>query len=191
MDQYHWVPFWPRTAALNAVVVNNLYIAELGLCGLILLMVIGMTGTFCLRHRQGSTVSRADLIKKTWPWEIGWTTATLLAFLVLFCWGASIYIWLLKTPPGDIEVFVVAKKWMWKFQIQVASVKSTPCMFRSIRPSAWSWFRKTLYTAFLCLLSGSSTMWFPAPMRQFGSRRLKPAPTKSNAHNIAAFSTRR
>ena len=27
---YHWIPFWPETAAVNAVVVNNLYIAELG-----------------------------------------------------------------------------------------------------------------------------------------------------------------
>jgi cytochrome c oxidase subunit II len=116
MDQYHWVPFWPRTAAVNAVVVNNLYIAELGLCGLIMAMVVGMMMTFCVRYRQGSTASRADRVQKTWHWEITWTTATLVAFLVLFCWGASIYIWLFKTPPGDIEIFVVAKQWMWKFQ---------------------------------------------------------------------------
>lgn len=116
MDQYHWVPFWPRTAAVNAVVVNNLYIAELGVCGLIMAMVVGMMLTFCIRYRQGSTASRADRVKKTWHWEIGWTTATLIAFLVLFVWGASIYIWLFKTPPGDIEIYVVAKQWMWKFQ---------------------------------------------------------------------------
>ena len=41
-SQYQWVPFWPRTAALNGVVVNNLYIAELGVCGLIMAMVVGM-----------------------------------------------------------------------------------------------------------------------------------------------------
>jgi cytochrome c oxidase subunit II len=116
MEQYHWVPWWPHTAAENAVVVNNLYIAELGLCGLIMVFVVGMMATFCLRYRQGSTASRADLTKKTWHWEIGWTTATFIAFLVLFVWGASIYIWLFKTPPGDIEVYVVAKQWMWKFQ---------------------------------------------------------------------------
>jgi cytochrome c oxidase subunit 2 len=116
MNQYHWVPFWPNTAALNAVVVNNLYIAELGICGLIMAMVVGMMATFCLRYRAGSTASRSDLIKKTWHWEIGWTTATLIAFLVLFVWGASIYIWLFKSPPGDIEIYVVAKQWMWKMQ---------------------------------------------------------------------------
>jgi cytochrome c oxidase subunit 2 len=98
------------------VVVNNLYIAELGVCGLILSMVIGMMLTFCVRYRAGSTVSRADRVKKTWHWEIGWTTATFVMFLVLFVWGASVYIWLFKSPPGDIEIYVVAKQWMWKLQ---------------------------------------------------------------------------
>jgi cytochrome c oxidase subunit 2 len=114
--QYHWIPFWPDTAALNGVVVNNLYIAELGLCGLIMAIVVGMMATFCLRYRAGSTASRADRVKKTWHWEIGWTSLTFIGFLVLFVWGASIYIWLFKTPPGDIEIYVVAKQWMWKFQ---------------------------------------------------------------------------
>jgi cytochrome c oxidase subunit 2 len=112
----HWVPFWPRTAALNGVVVNNLYIAELGICGLIVAMVVGMMLTFCVRYRAGSAALRSDRVQKTWHWEIGWTTATLIAFLALFVWGASIYIWLFKSPPGDIEIYVVAKQWMWKLQ---------------------------------------------------------------------------
>lgn len=113
---YNWVPFWPRTAALNAVVVNNLYIAELGICGLILAMVVGMMLTFCVRYRRGSTASRAGRVEKTWHFEIGWTTATLVGFLALFVWGVSIYIWLYKSPPGDIEIYVVGKQWMWKLQ---------------------------------------------------------------------------
>jgi cytochrome c oxidase subunit 2 len=113
---YQWVPFWPRTAAVNGVVVNNLYIAELGVCGLIMAMVVGMMLTFCIRFRRGSTASRAGRVEKTWHFEIGWTVGTLVAFLVLFVWGASIYIWLYKSPPGDIEIYVVAKQWMWKIQ---------------------------------------------------------------------------
>ena len=104
------------TAAVNGVVVNNLYIAELGVCGLIMATVVGMMLTFCVRYRAGSTASRANLVKKTWHWEIGWTTATLVLFLVLFVWGASVYIWLYKSPPGDIEIYVVGKQWMWKIE---------------------------------------------------------------------------
>jgi cytochrome c oxidase subunit II len=113
---YHWIPFWPDTAAVNAVVVNNLYIAELGVSGLTVAMVGVMMLTFCIRYRKGSPTSRADRVQKTWRFEIGWTTATLGAFLTLFVWGATIYIWLYQAPAGDEEVYVVAKQWMWKIE---------------------------------------------------------------------------
>jgi cytochrome c oxidase subunit 2 len=73
-------------------------------------MVLG----FCIRFRKGSPASRANLVQKTWHFEFAWTTATLGAFLMLFAWGASMYIWLFKAPPGDVEVYVVGKQWMWK-----------------------------------------------------------------------------
>jgi cytochrome c oxidase subunit 2 len=111
-----WVPFWPHTAAVSGEVVNNLYIAELGVCGLILLLVVALMLSFCVRYRRGSSASRADPVQKTWHWEIGWTTGSLVAFLVLFVWGAAIYIWLYRSPPGDIEIYVVGKQWMWKIE---------------------------------------------------------------------------
>lgn len=112
----NWVPFWPKTAALNGEVVNALFIAELAVCALILLLVFGLMLLFCLRYRRGSNTSRAHPLQKTWEWEIGWTAATLAGFLGLFICGALIYVWLYQSPPGDIEIFVVGKQWMWKMQ---------------------------------------------------------------------------
>jgi cytochrome c oxidase subunit II len=111
---YHWLPFWPNTAAVNAVSVNNLYIAQLSLSAVIMLTVVGMMLTFCIRYRRASSASRANLTETTWRFEIAWTTATLGAFLILFVWGAAIYIWLYQAPAGDEEIYVVAKRWMWK-----------------------------------------------------------------------------
>src|SRR6185437_16742106 len=37
---HHWISFWPDTAAVNGVVVNNLYIAELALSGVIMMTVV-------------------------------------------------------------------------------------------------------------------------------------------------------
>jgi cytochrome c oxidase subunit 2 len=112
----HWIPFWPPTAAVNGVAVNNLYIAEVVVSGLIMATVVAMMLTFCIRYRRGSDASRANRVEKTWHFEIAWTAATLGAFLMLFVWGASIYIWLYQAPPGDEEVYVVAKRWMWKVE---------------------------------------------------------------------------
>jgi cytochrome c oxidase subunit II len=111
---YHWIPFWPDVAAENAGAVNALYIAELGLAGLIMVTIVGMMLTFCFRYRRGNAVSRTGLIEKTWHVEIAWTVVTLAAFLMLFVWGAVLYIWLYQVPPGDEEIYVVGKQWMWK-----------------------------------------------------------------------------
>jgi cytochrome c oxidase subunit 2 len=113
---YHWLPFWPDTAAVNAVVVNNLYLAELGLSGVIMATVVGMMLTFCIRYWRGSAASRANRVQKTWHFEIAWTVATLAVFLILFVRGAQIYIWLFEPPPADEEDYVVAKQWMWKIE---------------------------------------------------------------------------
>jgi cytochrome c oxidase subunit 2 len=113
---YRWIPFWPDTAAVNAVVVNNLYVAEIGVSAVIMATVVAMMITFCVRYRRGSTASRADRVEKTWHFEVVWTAATLGAFLMLFVWGAAIYIWLFQAPPGDEEIYVVGKQWMWKVE---------------------------------------------------------------------------
>ena len=113
---YNWLPFWPKTAAVNAISVNNLFIAELVLSGLIMATVVGMIVVFCIRYRRGSGASRANLVEKTWHFEIGWTTATLAVFLILFIWGAQMYIWLYQAPRGDIEIYVVGQRWMWKIE---------------------------------------------------------------------------
>jgi cytochrome c oxidase subunit 2 len=113
---YNWIPFWPDTASVNADSVNTLFVAELGLSCLIMVTVVAMMVGFSIRYRKGSDASRADRVQKTWHWEIGWTTATLGAFLVLFVWGAGMYIWLMQSPPGDEEVYVVGKRWMWKVE---------------------------------------------------------------------------
>lgn len=113
---YHWIPFWPQTAAVNAVVVNNIYIAELGLGGVIMLTVVVMMLRFCIRYRRGSSASRANRVEKTWHFEIAWTVATLGVFLILFVWGAQIYLWLFQPPRADQEVYIVGKQWMWKVE---------------------------------------------------------------------------
>jgi cytochrome c oxidase subunit II len=113
---YRWIPFWPDTAAVNAVSVNALYVAELVVSGLITATVVIMILTFGIRYRRGSEASRANLVQKTWHFEVAWTVATLVAFLVLFVWGAVIYIWLFQSPHPDEEVYVVGKRWMWKVE---------------------------------------------------------------------------
>ncbi len=111
-----WIPFWPDTAASSGHAVNTLFVAELALSAVIMLTVVVMMLYFASRYRKGSDASRAGRVQKTWHFEIAWTTATLAMFLVLFVYGAQLYVWLFQAPRGDEEVYVVGKQWMWKVE---------------------------------------------------------------------------
>lgn len=112
-----WLPFWPRNAALSASIINTINIGEFALIGLILVFVFGMMLVFCIKYRATNPIARAPLTAKSWKFEIGWTSATLAAFFVLFVFGANAYIFLYQLPSGhSLELYVVGKQWMWKIQ---------------------------------------------------------------------------
>jgi cytochrome c oxidase subunit II len=112
-----WLPFWPRNGATSASIVDTITIAEFALMALILALVFGMMISFCVRFRRGSPRQRHVVTKKSWHFEIAWTTATLIGFLILFVFGANAYVTMLNAPPhADLELYVVGKQWMWKIQ---------------------------------------------------------------------------
>ncbi len=72
---------------------------------------------FAIHYRAGNAAADRDhRIKKSWHWEVAWTTATLVAFLALFVWGAQLYLNLQDVPKDALPIYVVAKQWMWKAQ---------------------------------------------------------------------------
>jgi cytochrome c oxidase subunit 2 len=112
-----WLPFWPKNAALSASLIDAIDIGEFCLILLILCFVFGMMLVFCMKYRRTSSAPRHVPNTKSWHWEIGWTSATLVAFLVLFVFGAKAYLFLYKPPAHhQLELYVVGKQWMWKVQ---------------------------------------------------------------------------
>ncbi len=112
-----WLPFWPENAALSASLIDTIDIGEFCLVLLILGFVCGMMLVFCVKYRRGSGAHRHVPNVKSWRWEIGWTSGTLVAFLVLFVFGAKAYLFVYKPPARDqLELYVVGKQWMWKVQ---------------------------------------------------------------------------
>jgi cytochrome c oxidase subunit 2 len=48
--------------------------------------------------------------------EIAWSVIPLLISMVIFAWGARLYV-TIRTPPADaVEIDVVGKQWMWEIQ---------------------------------------------------------------------------
>ncbi|MGC2591991.1 MAG: cytochrome c oxidase subunit II, partial [Xanthobacteraceae bacterium] len=100
-----------------AVKVDHLFYLESIIAGLVVLLVSGLIIVFFALYYRGSPMPRGQVPeRKSREIEIGWTVATLFSFLFLFWWAASDQLTALAPPKDALEIHVVAKQWMWRFQ---------------------------------------------------------------------------
>jgi cytochrome c oxidase subunit 2 len=109
-------PIWPERAGAYAGTLDFLYICLLVIAFLTAGLVIFLLAFFAAKYRHGSKADRSGTTKKTWRWEVGWTTVSLLFFVGFAMWGARIYLRLYNPPPDALQIYVVGKQWMWKAQ---------------------------------------------------------------------------
>jgi cytochrome c oxidase subunit 2 len=109
-------PWWPPTASDYAgridFLFGSLLVVALLTAGLVFFLLL----YFANKYRHTSTADRSGTTKKTWRFEVSWTAATLLIFVALAVWGASLFLRLYNPPPDALQIFVVGKQWMWKVQ---------------------------------------------------------------------------
>ena len=103
-------------ASSMAPEVDHLLLALVLISVAVLALVFGLIILYVFKYRAGSPLDRGALAEKTWRLEAAWTAATLFAFFGLFLWGAALYIRLFQPPADALQVYVVAKQWMWKVE---------------------------------------------------------------------------
>jgi len=124
----------PPVASIAAQRTDLIFLALLVVSGAIVLLVTLLIVVFSVRYRDGSSAPRRRLeafISR--DLEIGWTLATLLAFLFIFGWATVQDFQLLGEKTGALTIQVIGKQWMWKGGTPEDSARSTPSTFRSIR----------------------------------------------------------
>ncbi len=71
---------------------------------------------FSAKYRKGTKVDRSRPIYEHLKLELTWTIIPLLLGLVMFFFGARLFI-KMRTPPKDAtDVYVIGKQWMWHIQ---------------------------------------------------------------------------
>ena len=111
-----WIAFSRPAASAFGAEVDLLFAGLVATSLAVTVLLFALLLTFAIRYRTGSNANRDHRIRKSWYWEISWTTATLIGFLVLFVWGASLYLTMYGGPHDALPIYVVAKQWMWKAQ---------------------------------------------------------------------------
>jgi cytochrome c oxidase subunit 2 len=109
------LPLWPERASSFASTVDALYIFLIAITGFFSVMIFLLILTFAIRFRR-SRVKEATQIEGSLLLESAWTLLPLGVFMIMFLWGAVIYMAEARPPANAMELFVVGKQWMWKVQ---------------------------------------------------------------------------
>lgn len=104
----------PASATESARHVDLLFLALMAASLLIVLLLGGLIGVFAIRYRRGNRPPRTSRPPAAARIEILGTGALIVIFSGFFGWGATLYL-RMSTPPDDaMEIYVIARQWMWE-----------------------------------------------------------------------------
>ncbi len=109
-------PLFPESASTMASRVDTLYFFLLAIAVFFSLLIAGLIVYFAVKfHRRhpdelGSQIHGGMLL------ELTWTVLPFLITMVIFVWGANVFFAMARPPDETLNIYVVGKQWMWKFQ---------------------------------------------------------------------------
>ena len=109
-------PLFPERASTMAPRVDALYFFLLAIAVFFSLLIAGLIVYYAIRYRRGSADAVGTRIRGGMVLEVTWTVVPLIITMVIFVWGASVYFAMASPPPETLNIYVVGKQWMWKFQ---------------------------------------------------------------------------
>src|SRR5262245_7488165 len=109
-------PLFPERASTIAGKVDALYITLICVNGLLATGIVITLIVFAIRFRRRSDSERPKPITGSLLLELTWTIIPLFMVLGMFTWGAYVFFQMSRPPAGSMDIYVVGKQWMWKFQ---------------------------------------------------------------------------
>jgi len=109
------LPLFPEQASTVSGYVDGLYLFLVLITTFFSLLVGLLILFFIIKYRKSSG-REAEQIHGSTLLEIIWTAIPLGISMVIFVWGAALYFHMQRPPQNALEVYGVAKQWMWKFE---------------------------------------------------------------------------
>ena len=111
-----WLQLFPPSASTMASRVDALFFFLTAFSCLMSLLIVVLIVGFSIRYRRRSPNEIGAPLEGSVALEMFWITIPLFIALGMFIWGAILFVSMRRAPPDSMEVFVVAKQWMWKLQ---------------------------------------------------------------------------
>lgn len=109
-------PILPEQASTLAGEVDALYFFALALSAFFSLLIAVFIFVFFVKYRRRTTAEIGHVIHGSTALEIIWSVIPLAITMVLFAWGAKVFLEIRTPPPDTREYYVTGKQWMWKIQ---------------------------------------------------------------------------
>jgi cytochrome c oxidase subunit II len=110
------LPFAPEAASTVAGKVDRLYIFLVVIAIFFSMLIAGLEIFFAIKYRRRSPDEFPPASIPSLKLEIAWTVIPFIIAMVIYVWGAKLYFDIYRNPSGALDVYVMAKQWMWRFQ---------------------------------------------------------------------------
>ncbi len=109
-------PLFPPQASTYAAREDALFFFLVAVTVFFVSLIFFLITFFAVRYRRRSPDERARRVREPVALELAWTLIPLGLTVIMFVWGARLYFFASHAPAAAIEIAVVGKQWMWKFQ---------------------------------------------------------------------------
>ena len=107
---------FPEQASTIAASVDHLYLFLIALTVFFVLFIFGLVVFFAIRYRRRNDDEQPEAIEGNHALEIAWSVIPLIIVMVIFVWGTSLFLEMVRQPADATPIYVVGKQWMWKIQ---------------------------------------------------------------------------
>ena len=110
------LPLLPEQASTIAPRVDALFLFVLGVsvffAGLIFVSIVYLA----VKYRRRADAAAPKMIAGSLALELLWTVIPFGLTMVMFVWGALLFVEIQNPPADALEIIAVGKQWMWKMQ---------------------------------------------------------------------------
>jgi cytochrome c oxidase subunit 2 len=110
------LPIMPEQASSVAARVDALFFFLVSVSVVFSSLIFVLILTFAVKYRRRSEADRPPAIHGDVRLELLWTIIPFGLTMVMFVWGAQLYVDIARPPQDALEIYAVGKQWMWKFQ---------------------------------------------------------------------------
>ena len=110
------LPFFPEQASSFAGNVDALFFFIVLTCLFFVVLVAALCIFAMYKYRRKTPGEIGDDVHGNLFLEIGWTLIPTAIAMVIFAWGAFIYVNFRTAPTDTLDIYVIGKQWMWRLQ---------------------------------------------------------------------------